>query len=295
MLRVIRVALVVLSAFASGRAAAPTPAQRALSPVEERELRPGDEFRECAVCPQMVVLPPGAYLMGSPESELDRDSDEGPQHEVTIPEPFAVGKFEASFAEWDACLADGGCNGYRPSDLGWGRGKQPVIIVSWEDARAFVAWLSAKTGRPYRLLSEAEWEYAARAGSDSAFWWGPAVSTGQANYDGSLTYAGGDPGEFRHRTMQVDSFEPNAFGLYNVHGNVWEWLEDCYHRRYDQMPESPRRTGAAWTEDGCELRVFRGGSWGDAPSVLRAANRGRYEPFIRNTSSGFRVGRTLSR
>ncbi len=294
MLRVVRVALVILSAVGWGEATATVLSPRALEPGEERELKPGETFRECAVCPQMVTIPAGDSFMGSPESELDRDSDEGRLQSVTVP-AFAAGRFEVSFAEWDACLADGGCSGYRPSDLGWGRGSQPVILVSWEDARAFVAWLSARTGRQYRLLSEVEWEYAARAGSSSAFWWGAAVSPAQANYDGSLTYGDGRPGEFRHRTLPVDSFEPNPFGLYNVHGNVWEWLEDCYPRRYDEMPEASRRTGAAWVEDGCKMRVFRGGSWGDAPSVLRAANRGRYEPFIRNTSSGFRVGRTLSR
>jgi formylglycine-generating enzyme required for sulfatase activity len=171
MLWAIRITLIILGGLLSGSAPGMRPAtDRALSPGEERKLKSGDEFRECPVCPQMVVIPAGTYVMGSPESEINRDSDEGSQQQVTIPEPFAAGKFEVTFAEWEACLADGGCNGHRPPDLGWGRGKQPVIIVSWEDARAFVAWLSTKTGRPYRLLSEAEWEYAARGGSDSAFW-----------------------------------------------------------------------------------------------------------------------------
>lgn len=297
MVRAASVALLVLGVLLPGSAVATTIGEphRPLTPAEEQALKAGDEFRECKDCPLMIVIPAGSFMMGSPETEPDRDSDEGPQVQVTIPKPFAAGRLEVSFTEWEACLADGGCNGHRPSDLGWGRLKQPAIIMSWEDARAFVSWLSLKTGRPYRLLSEAEWEYAARGGSDQAFWWGPGVSTRQANYDGSLTYAGGAPGEFRHRTMPVDSFEPNPFGLYNVHGNVWEWVEDCYQKRYRDLPEETRLTGVAWSPAACEFRVFRGGSWTDAPNVLRAANRGRYEPFIRNTSSGFRVGRTLSR
>jgi formylglycine-generating enzyme required for sulfatase activity len=276
----------------------PAPSQRADAPLtaaEERNLKSGDSFRECPECPQMVVVPAGRFLMGSPDTEPKRDGDEGPQQEVTIPSPFAVGKFEVTFDEWDACLAAGGCNGYRPSDVGWGRGKRPVVIVSWDDAQAYVAWLSSKTGRPYRLLSEAEWEFAARAGSTTMYSWGSTISTDQANYDGSLPLPGTAPGEIRHQTVPVDSFAPNGFGLHSMHGNVWEWVADCYQRRYADMPEATRRTAARRDAPQCETRVFRGGSWGDGAHVLRAANRGRYEPFIRNTNGGFRVARSLSR
>jgi formylglycine-generating enzyme required for sulfatase activity len=294
MLWAARLAMIaVLSVFPELGFATSLADNRPLTPSEERGLKPGDDFRECPACPRMVVLPAGKFLMGSPDDEPMRDSDEGPQIEVTIARPFAVAKFELSFDEWDACVADGGCNGYRPSDAGWGRGRQPVIIVSWDDAKAYVAWLSRKTGHPYRLLSEAEWEYAARGGTNTVFSWGAAISSGDANYDASLSYPGSPRGEMRQRTVPVDSFKPNGFGLHNMHGNVWEWVEDCWHRRYSEMPAEVRRTGSAWVSKDCEARVFRGGSWADAPHVLRAANRGRYEPFIRNTSSGIRVGRTI--
>ena len=270
-------------------------ADRPLTDAQERGLKPGDTFRECPQCPHMVVIPAGEFMMGSPEAEQQRDNDEGPRQNVKIAEPFAAGAFEVSFDEWDACVADGGCNGHRPSDVGWGRGRQPAVILSWDDAQAYVGWLSTETGRPYRLLSEAEWEYAARAGTDTAFWWGSAIDGSKANYDGSMPFAGSPPAEFRHRTVPVDSFAPNPFGLHNVHGNVWEWVEDCYNRHYAAMPEATKQTGAPWTPPDCEFRVFRGGSWGDGAQVLRAANRGRYEPFIRNTNSGLRVARTLAR
>ena len=269
--------------------------EKPLTATEERNLIAGDTFQECADCPRMVVIPQGRFLMGSPDTELKRDGDEGPQQEVTIPSAFAVGKFEVTFAEWDTCLAAGGCNGHRPSDVGWGRGSRPVVIVSWEDAKAYVAWLSSRTGRSYRLLSEAEWEYAARGGTTTMFSWGATITTNQANYDGSIPLPGTPPGEVRHQTVPVDSFQPNGFGLYNVHGNVWEWVEDCYQRRYADLPEAIRRTGAPHDTAQCETRVFRGGSWGDGAHVLRSANRGRYEPFIRNTNGGFRVARNLSR
>src|SRR5262249_30260931 len=158
------------------------------------------------------------------ESEEGRFSDEGPQHEVRILRPFAVGRFAVTFDEWDACMADGGCNGYRPEDQGWGRGRRPVINVSWHGAQAYVAWLSRKTGQGYRLLTEAEWEYAARAGTTTPFWWGSAISADQANYDGSYVYRNGPKGEYRRQTVEVDSFRPNDWGLYQVHGNVWEWV-----------------------------------------------------------------------
>jgi formylglycine-generating enzyme required for sulfatase activity len=129
-------------------------------------------FKECENCPEMVVVPSGSFTMGSPASEEGRGNEEGPQHSVTLAKPFAVGRFAVTFDEWDACVADGGCNGHRPDDKGWGRGRQPVINVSWADAKAYVAWLSRKTGKPYRLLSEAEREYVTRAGTTTPFWWG---------------------------------------------------------------------------------------------------------------------------
>ena len=168
-----------------------------LSPAQERALKPKDTFKECDTCPEMVVVPAGSFTMGSPASEKHRDSHEGPQRRVSFARQFAVGKFAVTFDEWDACVADGGCNGYRPDDQGWGRGKRPVINVNWDDAKAYVAWLSRKTGKTYRLLSEAEREYVARAGTTTPFWWGSSISTSQANYDGNYTYGGGSKGEYR--------------------------------------------------------------------------------------------------
>src|SRR6516164_4838068 len=159
-----------------------------LSAAEERVLKPKDSFKECAQCPEMVVVPAGSFTMGLPDGEEGRIEEEGPQHRVTFGKSFGVGKFAVTFEEWDACVADSGCNGYMPSDEGWGRGRRPVINVSWDDAKAYVRWLSRKTGKSYRLLSEAEREYVTPAGTTTPFWWGASISTQQANYNGSYTY-----------------------------------------------------------------------------------------------------------
>ncbi|WP_210168252.1 SUMF1/EgtB/PvdO family nonheme iron enzyme [Prosthecomicrobium hirschii] len=262
-----------------------------LTASEERCLKAKDEFRECADCPAMVVIPAGTFTMGSPETEEGREINEGPQRTARIGKSFAVGKFTVSFAEWDACVAGGGCKGYRPGDRGSGRGKMPVINVSWDDAKAYVDWLSKVTGKSYRLLSEAEWEYAARAGTTTPFWWGSSISTSQANYAGNSTYGSGKKGEFRERTVPVDSFAANPFGLYQVHGNVWQWVEDCYSDDYKGAPTD----GSVNTTDDCKYRVLRGGSWDDDPRYLRAAVRGRYNPGNRYFDNGFRVARTLTR
>jgi formylglycine-generating enzyme required for sulfatase activity len=262
-----------------------------LSPERERALKAKDSFKECEQCPEMVVVPAGAFSMGSPASEPERDSDEGPQHQVTISRPFAVGRFAITFDEWDACVADGGCNGYRSHDGGWGRGRRPVIHVNWNDAKAYVAWLSRKTGKSYRLLSEAEREYVTRAGTSTPFWWGSSISTGQANYEGNYVYNNGSKGEYRQRTMPVDSFQPNPWGLYQVHGNVWEWTEDCWNGSYSGAPAD----GTAWTGGDCSRRVLRGGSWDGDPQFLRSAFRSRKPPSDgRFSKFGFRFGRTLT-
>jgi formylglycine-generating enzyme required for sulfatase activity/DNA-binding winged helix-turn-helix (wHTH) protein len=262
----------------------------ALSPERERTLAPKDSFKECDACPDMVVVPAGSFTMGSPANEEGRQSNESPQHAVTVARQFAVGRFALTFDEWDACAADGGCDGYRPADQGWGRGRRPVINVSWNDAKAYLAWLSRKTGRTYRLLSEAEREYVARAGATTPFWWGSSISTSQANYDGTLTYGGGVKDENRQHTLPVDKFEPNPWALYQVHGNVWDWIEDCYHASYSGAPADD----SAWTFEDCSLRVVRGGSWLNGPRFLRAAHRGANAPDYRYSNLGFRVARTLN-
>ena len=246
-------------------------------------------FKDCPMCPEVVEVPTGAFLRGSPAFEESRKDTEGPRHEVTIPQSLAVGIYEVTFAEWDACVRDGGCQGYRPEDEGWNRGKQPVINVSWEDAQAYVAWLSRKTGLPYRLLSEAEWEYVARAGTQTPFHTGETITPQQANYYAKYSYKGGRIGPSPEQPTAVGRFQPNAFGLYDVHGNVWEWVQDCWNTNYAGAP----RDGQAWEAGDCDQRVARGGSWYYAPDVLRSASRERYTTAFRNDKGGFRVARPM--
>jgi formylglycine-generating enzyme required for sulfatase activity len=261
----------------------------------------GQFFKDCPDCPEMVVVPAGNFRMGSTQAEVDalvreygKDIEqyftrELPQHEVTIGATFAVGRFAVTFAEWDACVADGGCGGYKPDDSGWGRDDRPVINVSWSYAKTYVAWLSQKTGKEYRLLSEAEWEYAARAGTTTPFWWGQSISTEMANYNGNYTYGGSAKGEYRQKTVPVKSFKPNPWGLYQVHGNVYDWVEDCWHDSYQNAPGD----GLANTTGECKYRVLRGGTWYNYPRSLRAAHRLAYIPDLRLSHLGLRVARTI--
>ena len=245
----------------------------------EPEYPVGKVFSDCPSCPEMVVVPSGSFMMGSPASEPERNDDEGPLHRVTIPAPFAVGKYEVTFAEWDACVFDGGCGGYRPIDRGWGRDRRPVINVSWDDAKKYVSWLSGKTGKAYRMLSESEWEYVARAGTTTAYHTGSVITKSQAKF-------GGD-GEF----VPVGRYAPNGFGVHDVHGNVYEWVEDCWIGNYENAPSD----GTVNATGDCSRRVLRGGSWNGIPGDLRSANRNGIRTVIRGSSSGFRVARTLPR
>ena len=257
----------------------------------------GERFRDCDACPEMVVVPAGTFLMGAPESEARSFDDERPAHAVTVPS-FAIGVYEVTFDEWDACVAAGGCGGYQPHDglvgyEGWGRGRRPVINVDWDDTQRYVEWLSSRTGERYRLPSESEWEYAARAGTTTPFHTGETITSEQANYDWRHTYPSGDWDQFGHfpgQTVSVGSFGANAFGLHDVHGNVWEWVQDCWNDDYEGAPAD----GSAWLSDGCDERVFRGGSWNNDPGGLRAASRGRFPTGDRDYGVGFRVARTLA-
>jgi formylglycine-generating enzyme required for sulfatase activity len=262
--------------------------QPPLTAEQERALKPKDSFKECEDCPEMVVVPAGSFTMGSPPNEEASYDNERPQRHVTFARPFAVGKFAVTFEEWDACVADGGCNGRKPGDHGWGRGRLPVINVTWNDAKAYVAWVSRKTGKTYRLLSEAEWEYVARAGTTTPFWWGSNIETSLANHNGNYTYGNGPKGEYRGRTMPVDSFSPNPWGLYQMLGNVWVWTEDCYSN-YREAPTD----GSARTFQSCNKRVLRGGSWLSLPKFLRSAFRFIYDSEDGGDVFGFRVARTL--
>jgi len=264
---------------------------RRRDPVASLAPGSGRSARDCPTCPEMVVVPAGSFMMGSPENEAGRENDEGPQRRVTIAKPFAVGKFEVTSDEWDACVTAGGCT-YSP-EASWGRGRQPVIGVSWDDAKHYVAWLSRTTGQGYRLLSEAEWEYAARAGTTTPFSTGATITTRQANFHGNYTYGGSAKGEYRERTVEVGSFPANPFGLHDMHGNVSEWVEDCGIGNYQGAPAD----GSARTSGECTHHLLRGGSWSGGPSTLRSADRLRALSSVRNyhLGFGFRVARVISR
>jgi formylglycine-generating enzyme required for sulfatase activity len=250
----------------------------------ERRLKPKDSFRECAKdCPEMVVLPAGEFIMGSPPDEKDRNADEGPQHKVVLGKPFAASKFEVTFDEWDVCVAYGDCD--RVDDSGVGRGRIPVINVTWNDARRYVAWLSRMTGQRYRLLTEAEWEYAARAGSTTAYHFGSDEAA-----LGQYAWYSANHRDPRRPHPIGEEKPPNAFGLHDVHGNVWEWVEDCYKSTYEEAPTD----GSAWTAGNCSIRVTRGGSWDTDAHRLRSALRKFRPTVIRDDDQGFRVARTLT-
>jgi formylglycine-generating enzyme required for sulfatase activity len=277
------------------------------APKAEKTFNSGDTFRDCDDCPEIVVLPAGTFTMGSPASEKERNDNEGPQHKVTIPRPFAVGKFEvtrgefAAFVDATGHVAGSECWTYESNNVRERSGRSwkktgfeqtddhPAVCLDWHDAKAYVEWLAKTTGEDYRLLSEAEWEYAARAGTTTPFSTGKTITTDQANFNGNYTYNGSREGKYRQKTTPVRTFDANSFGLYDMHGNVWEWVEDCWNDSYRKAPAD----GSAHTTGDCEMRVLRGGSWYCKPRGLRSASRGRYVTSNRGSSGGFRVARTL--
>jgi len=232
-----------------------------------------DSFTDCEMCPSMQVLPGGTYSMGSPSDEPGRFGYEGPQHDVTI-KRFAISKYEVSFDQWQACVDDGGCGAYTPGDAGFGRGSRPALFISWRDAKSYITWLSNKTGKNYRLPTEAEWEYAARGGTQTAYWWG-------ATFNRSNIALGS--------TKPAEELKPNPFGLYGMLGNAGEWVEDCYVNNYSEAPVD----GSPVTSGDCGRRVIRGGSWRDDQNAVRTANRGRITQTIRDRSMGFRVALSI--
>ena len=247
----------------------------------------GDVIQDCPQCPKMVYIPAGAFRMG--DIQGGGDSDEKPVHRVSV-KAFLMSATEVTFDQWDACVAAGGCS-YKPSDQGWGRGSRPVITVSWEDITdQYIPWLNKKTGAQYRLPSEAEWEYAARAGSETKYSWGNTASHEYANYGTDSCCDGLAKGKDKWKyTSPVASFYANAFGLYDMHGNVWEWTQDCWNGSYKGAPSD----GTAWLSGNCSRRVLRGGSWFKYPDILRSANRNYYSTGFRNSVIGFRLARTL--
>ena len=271
------------------------------------------EFKECTVCPVMVGIPAGNFIMGSPQDEAGRFDSEGPLHRVSI-KAFALGKYDVTSEEFLGFLKD---TGYQPAPcdpvlrMGWrtlGKGsafppftteppRWPAVCLDWKDAQAYVTWLNAKARSerpelanrdgPYRLPSEAEWEYAARAGTTTARWWGNALGVGNANCNGC-----GSKEDYRY-LADVDRFAPNPFGLYGVLGNAWEWTADCWHDSYVDAPAD----GSAWTAKDCIKHVIRGGSWDNLPIFVRSAARSGSGPdggeWDYSSLAGFRVARTL--
>jgi formylglycine-generating enzyme required for sulfatase activity len=274
---------------------------------QKKCLNQGAVFRDCPECPEMVVAPAGAFKMGSPLEA--KHPNEEPQHEVMIGHAFAVGRFAITKGEFTAFVR---ATNYSTGNKCWtyesgkweereGRSFQapgfaqddrhPVVCVNWNDARAFVRWLSDRTGKSYRLLTESEREFVTRAGSATPYWWGWKISTAQANFNGTVAGDDNPPGEWRMDTVPVDTFAPNRFGLYNVHGNAWDWVEDCWHENYQGAPTD----GSAWTTGDCGKRGLRGGSWYDFyPWLPRSANRGWHPLDVRSSGIGFRVARSLS-
>ncbi|ARJ68106.1 hypothetical protein WV31_09690 [Magnetospirillum sp. ME-1] len=236
-------------------------------------FKPGQAFKDCGTCPEMVIIPPDSFMMGSPEGEKDRSSDEDPQHRVTIGAAFALGKTEVTQAEWEAVM------GNNPSNF---RGaNRPVEQVSWDDVQVFIGKLNAKTGKRYRLPSEAEWEYAARAGTTTPWSCGGS--------EGCLSSVAVYSANSGNQSQPVRSKSVNAFGLYDMHGNVWEWVQDCWHDNYSGAPSD----GSAWSGLNSCKRVVRGGSWDFLPRLLRSANRVGSPPDYRLNNQGFRLARTL--
>ncbi len=232
-------------------------------------------IRDCDHCPELVRIPPGTFKMGS---KLARQK---PRHTVSMSRPFAIGRFEVTFDEWDACVDQKGCD-QSPSDLEWGRGRNPVMNVSWLDAQQYVKWLSEKTLQNYRLPTEAEWEYAARAGTRSPYFWGNSIGANNAN----CRDCNRNPAS---HTQPVGSYAANSFGLFDTSGNIAEWVEDCWNDNYRGAPDD----GSAWRKGDCRRRVLRGGSFDSTALQVQTSWRFRYDADVPYYSNGFRVVREL--
>jgi len=259
----------------------------ALRNLQRWPPQPGETFVDCPACPAMVVIPGGEFVMGSPPEELLRAANEGPQRRVTVPR-FALARTEVTFDQYRDCVDAGACS-YLPDDEGWGREQRPVINVSMEDAGAYVRWLSEISGRRYRLPSEAEWEYAARAGTTTRFHTGKCLNSLQANFDARLPSGDCPAGAQLGKTVPVASFPPNPFGLFDMLGNVEEWTLDCWNANYEGAPTD----GSAWIDGDCSRAVLRGGSWRNSEGKLRSASRTRPSGTFHNDHTGFRPALSL--
>ena len=232
-------------------------------------------FRDCPDCPEMIPVPAGQFTMGASWFDRDSQSDERPQVKVAVTQPFALGRTEVTFAQWQACIAGGGCGDRVPDDAGWGRESHPVIDVDWNEAQAYVGWLRQRTGKPYRLPSEAEWEYACRAGTATAYPFGDAIGPALANY-----------GRNRAGTAEVASYPPNPWGIYDLNGNVWEWVVDAWN---DGHSGRPADAAARMAGPDPQEHVIKGGSWDDRDRRARCASRNGMDDTHRENEIGFRV------
>lgn len=271
-LALVLIGLGALPAYAMGQVPATEPP---LASTPE----PFSFFKDCETCPQLVALPAGEFIMGSDE----RHKAENPAHSVTINKAFAIGRYEVTFDEWKACFDAGACGDEMPDDHGWGMGSRPIMNVTWWDAQAYIRWIKKTTGHKYRMPSEAEWEYAARAGTTTAYSWG-VDATGLAL--GNCRDCGA---EISHKTEPVGSFKPNPWGLYDVHGNVWEWIADCWYPSNTDAPAD----GSVRIAEKCRERVMRSGSWYYFSKNLRSSWRFKNDARVRSYGIGFRVVREL--
>ncbi|RJG07862.1 hypothetical protein D3870_05555 [Noviherbaspirillum cavernae] len=257
-----------------------SPAPKAAPPPDKPAAASArvSELNDCAGCPAMVALPGGTFTMGSTTG----DPSEKPPRRVTISTPFAIGKYEVTVEQWNACIEAGECprNGGNPNSQ---PKNTPVRDVSWDDAQKYVKWLSKTSGHSYRLPTEAEWEYAARGGTSTQYWWGEQMRKGTANCKDC-----GEPWQ-QDSPAPVGSFAPNPFGLYDMNGSVWEWVSDCWHNSYKGAPADAR----AWDDPNCRIRVIRGGSWREGASYMPSSTRFKYDANVRQSQNGFRVARDM--
>ncbi|NQV47333.1 MAG: formylglycine-generating enzyme family protein [Rhodospirillaceae bacterium] len=253
-------------------------ASLAASAEETPQLVPGQVFRDCETCPELAVIPAGTFIMGS----TWRHKNEKPAHQVTIAKPFAMGVYEVTFDEWQTCFDGGGCE-IMPDDHKWGKGRRPVMNITWFETKQFLKWLSEITGHTYRLPTDAEWEYAARGGTTTNYWWGDEIGENLGNCRDCKSQWS------KKGSAPVGSFAPNPYGLYDVHGNEWEWIEDCWNPTHVGAPGD----GSARLDGDCKSRVMRSGSWYYFSKNLRSAWRWKNDARVKSYGIGFRVLREI--
>jgi formylglycine-generating enzyme required for sulfatase activity len=235
------------------------------------------ELNDCTACPAMVSIAPGSFTMGSNTS----DPSEKPAHRVTLGNGFAIGKYEVSVEQWNACADAGACAHLAQASNA--NAKAPVRDLSWDDAQQYLKWLGTVSGKTYRLPTEAEWEYAARGGTATRYWWGDQFATGKANCKEC------GPPWHADSPADIGSFAPNPYGLYDMNGSVWEWVSDCWHNSYKEAPGD----GRSWDQPNCSVRAIRGGSWREGTSYMLSTTRFKYDASVRNGQNGFRIARSI--